>query len=61
MKPTLPLLDFSAAAAPTRKDPSCSAKTSWATFSPSESAEASSMIAKETSGLSLAAPPIALA
>ena len=55
------VLDFSAAAAPTRKEPCSSAKVSWATLAPAESADASSMIANLTSGLALATVPMALA
>ena len=59
-KPTWPVLDFSAAAAPTRKEPCSSAKVIWSTLGPFESADASSTIAKWTSGLALATLPTAL-
>ena len=49
MKPTVPVLDFSAAAAPTRNEPSCSAKTSPARLSPPSGAL--SMMPKSVSGL----------
>ena len=49
--------DFSAAAAPTRKEPSCSANVRLAMFGPT--APASSMIANWVSGNSLATLPVA--
>ncbi len=60
-KPTWLVFDLRAAAAPTRKEPCSSAKVSWATLGPAESADASSMMANLTSGLALATAPMALA
>ncbi len=50
MKPTVPVVVFSAAAAPTRKEPCSSAKVRFVTFGPLTSSGVASMMPNFTSG-----------